>query len=49
MAIINKLLGMEMVFMEMLSDTSASSAILEVLAHMNRLTMLRYVAARAAA
>ncbi|WP_335918084.1 hypothetical protein [Shewanella algae] len=49
MAIINKLLGMETVFMEMLSDTSASSAILEVLAHMNRLTMLRYVATRAAA
>lgn len=49
MAIINKLLGMEMVFMEMLSDTSASSAILEVLAHMNRLTMLRYVTERAAA
>ncbi len=49
MAIINQLLGMEMVLMEMLSDTSASSAILEVLAHMNRLTMLRYVTARAAA
>ncbi|NDO76139.1 hypothetical protein [Shewanella sp. SE1] len=49
MAIINKLLGMEMVFMEMLSDTCASSAILEVLAHMNRLTMLRYVTARAVA
>lgn len=49
MAIINKLLGMEMVLMEMLNDTCASSAILEVLAHMNRLTMLRYVTARAAA
>lgn len=49
MAIINQLMGMEMVLMEMLSDTSASSAILEVLAHMNRLTMLRYVTARAVA
>lgn len=48
-AIINKLLGMEMVLMEMHSDISASSAIFEVLIHMNRLTILRYVTARAAA
>lgn len=48
-AIINKLLGMEMALMEMHRDISASSAILEVLVHMKRLTMLRYVTARAVA